>query len=127
MRRADRVTQFAIAAAEQALASGRRRSPAIPLRRGVLIATGIGGIGTLEEQITNFVHGGERKVSPFLVPMMMPNAPGAAVSMRHGWQGPCQTGEHRLRGEHPRAGRRRALDRLRAAATRCWPAARRRR
>jgi 3-oxoacyl-[acyl-carrier-protein] synthase II len=90
VRRADRVTQFAIAAAEQALASAGEIT-GDPLRRGVLIATGIGGIGTLEEQITNFVHGGERKVSPFLVPMMMPNAPGAAVSMRHGWQGPCQT------------------------------------
>ncbi len=90
VRRADRVTQFAIAATEQALESAGEIT-GDPLRRGVLIATGIGGIGTLEEQITNFVHGGVRKVSPFLVPMMMPNAPGAAVSMRHGWQGPCQT------------------------------------
>ena len=89
-RRADRVTQLALAAATQALAqAGELDSD--PLRRGVLIATGIGGIGTLEEQITRYNEGGARKVSPFLVPMMMPNAPSATVSMRWGWQGPCQT------------------------------------
>jgi 3-oxoacyl-[acyl-carrier-protein] synthase II len=62
-----------------------------PLRRGVLVATGVGGIATLEEQIQRYVDGGARKVSPFLVPMMMANAPAASVSMRWGWQGPCQT------------------------------------
>jgi 3-oxoacyl-[acyl-carrier-protein] synthase II len=90
VRRADRVTQIAIAAAEQALAQAGDVG-GDPVRRGVLIATGVGGIGTLEDNITSYVHGGERKVSPFLVPMMMANAPAAAVSMRHGWQGPCQT------------------------------------
>ena len=89
-RRADRVTQLALAAATQALdQAGEIDSD--PLRRGVLIATGIGGIGTVEEQITVYVHKGARRVSPFLVPMMMPNAPSATVSMRWGWQGPCQT------------------------------------
>jgi 3-oxoacyl-[acyl-carrier-protein] synthase II len=89
-RRADRVTQVALAAATQALEQAGEIE-VDPLRRGVLIATGIGGIGTLEEQITRYNEGGARKVSPFLVPMMMPNAPGATVSMRWGWQGPCQT------------------------------------
>ena len=89
-RRADRVTQLALAAATQALAQAGTIA-VDPLRRGVLIATGIGGIGTLEEQITLFAEKGARRVSPFLVPMMMPNAPSATVSMRWGWQGPCQT------------------------------------
>jgi 3-oxoacyl-[acyl-carrier-protein] synthase II len=89
-RRADRVTQLALAAATQALAQAGDIE-GDPLRRGVLIATGIGGIGTVEEQITVHVHKGPRRVSPFLVPMMMPNAPSATVSMRWGWQGPCQT------------------------------------
>ena len=89
-RRADRVTQLALAAANQALEqAGDIQGD--PLRRGVLIATGIGGIGTLEEQITLYAEKGARRVSPFLVPMMMPNAPSATVSMRWGWQGPCQT------------------------------------
>ena len=89
-RRADRVTQLALAAATQAKAQAGDIS-GDPLRHGVLIATGIGGIGTLEEQITNYNEKGARRVSPFLVPMMMPNAPSATVSMRWGWQGPCQT------------------------------------
>ena len=89
-RRADRVTQLALGAAEQAIAQAGD-SNVDPLRKGVLIATGIGGIGTLEEQITLYAEKGARRVSPFLIPMMMPNAPSATVSMRWGWQGPCQT------------------------------------
>ena len=89
-RRADRVTQLALAAASQALAQAGDVQ-CDPLRRGVLIATGIGGIATLEEQITLYADKGARRVSPFLIPMMMPNAPSATVSMRWGWQGPCQT------------------------------------
>ncbi len=89
-RRADRVTQLALAAATQALEQAGEVG-GDPVRRCVLVASGIGGIATLEEQIVRFLEGGARKVSPFLVPMMMPNAPSAAVSMRWGWQGPCQT------------------------------------
>ena len=89
-RRADRVTQLALAAATQALEHAGEIT-GDPLRRGVLIATGIGGIATLEEQITNYNETGASRVSPFLIPMMMPNAPSATVSMRWGWQGPCQT------------------------------------
>ncbi len=89
-RRADRVTQLALGAATQALADAGEIT-GDPLRRGVLIATGIGGIATLEEQITIYNEKGARRVSPFLIPMMMPNAPSATVSMRWGWQGPCQT------------------------------------
>jgi 3-oxoacyl-[acyl-carrier-protein] synthase II len=89
-RRADRVTQLALAAATQAVEQAGDLG-GDPVRRGVLVASGIGGIGTLEEQIARFVEGGERRVSPFLVPMMMPNAPSAAVSMRWDLQGPCQT------------------------------------
>ncbi len=89
-RRADRVTQLALAAATQALEQAGDIQ-CDPLRRGVLIATGIGGIATLEEQITLYAEKGARRVSPFLIPMMMPNAPSATVSMRWGWQGPCQT------------------------------------
>ncbi len=80
-RRADRVTQLALAAATQALAQAGVID-GDPARRGVLIGTGIGGISTLEEQILVHANKGARRVSPFLVPMMMPNAPSATVSMR---------------------------------------------
>ncbi len=88
-RRSDRFTQFALAAAAEALEhSGLQADPA---RIGVNIATGVGGLSTLEEQILVNYEKGSRRVSPFLVPMMMGNAASAAVSMRHGFQGPCET------------------------------------
>jgi 3-oxoacyl-[acyl-carrier-protein] synthase II len=88
-RRSDRFTQFALAAAHQALAqAGEITAP--PPRRGVFVGTGVGGINTLEEQIIVRFEKGERRVSPFLVPMMMANAAPAAISMKYGWQGPCE-------------------------------------
>lgn len=88
-RRSDPCTQYALAAAEQALEMAGELT-ADPARRGTLVGTGIGGIATLEDQIEVRLNKGERRVSPFLVPMMMPNAPAAAISMRYGWQGPCE-------------------------------------
>ena len=89
IRRVDRFTQFAVAAAEQALAEAGDLG-ADPDRSGVLIGTGVGGLNTLEEQIVLRHEKGERRVSPFLVPMMMSNAAAATVSMRFGWRGPCE-------------------------------------
>jgi len=60
-------------------------------RIGTIFGTGIGGLRTLEEQVIVRVEKGERRVSPFLVPMMMSNASGAAISMRYGFQGPAET------------------------------------
>ena len=89
VRRADRFTQFALAAAAEALQqAGELRAD--PDRIGVWIGTGVGGIATLEEQIIVRYEKGERRVSPFLVPMMMANAAAAAVSMKYGFQGPCE-------------------------------------
>ena len=88
-RRADPFTQYAMAAADMALTqSGELGTD--PDRVGVLIGTGIGGITTNEEQIVIRHDRGDRRVSPFLVPMMMPNAAAAAVSMRFGFGGPCE-------------------------------------
>jgi 3-oxoacyl-[acyl-carrier-protein] synthase II len=89
-RRADRVEQFSIAAAAEAFEQSGR--PDVdPARFGTIFATGVGGIHTLEEQITTRLEKGVRRVSPFLVPMMMANAPGAAISMRYGLNGPNET------------------------------------
>lgn len=88
-RRADRFSQFALAAATQALEQAGELD-ADPARRGTFIGTGVGGIQTLEAQIEVRVEKGERRVSPFLVPMMMANAAAATLSMRFGWQGPCE-------------------------------------
>ena len=89
VRRADRCTQFAVAAAHMALEQAGNLT-ADPGRSGVWIGTGIGGIQTLEEQIKVRLDKGDRRVSPFLVPMMMANAATAAVSMLHGFQGPAE-------------------------------------
>jgi 3-oxoacyl-[acyl-carrier-protein] synthase II len=89
-RRADLVEQFAVAAAVEALDQAGDLG-VDPSRVGTIFGTGVGGIHTLEEQIQVRIEKGERRVSPFLVPMMMANAPGAAISMRFGLQGPCET------------------------------------
>ncbi|MDY7102539.1 MAG: beta-ketoacyl-ACP synthase II [Actinomycetota bacterium] len=89
-RRTDRFAQFALAAASMALEHAG--TPGLdPARSGVFIGTGVGGLHTLEDQILVRDHKGPRRVSPFLVPMMMANAAAAGVSMRFGWQGPCET------------------------------------
>jgi 3-oxoacyl-[acyl-carrier-protein] synthase II len=92
-RRADRVEQFALAAAGEAfdMAGGVDAIGVEPSRFGTIFATGVGGLHTLEEQILVRAEKGERRVSPFLVPMMMVNASGAAISMRYGLQGPLET------------------------------------
>lgn len=99
-RRSDSYTQFLVAAADQALTQAGEID-ADPTRCGVMIGTGVGGITTLEQQIGVLHEKGARRVSPFLVPMMMANAGGATLSMRYGWMGPsenvvtaCAAGTH---------------------------------
>jgi 3-oxoacyl-[acyl-carrier-protein] synthase II len=89
-RRADRVEQLALAAAAEAFEHAGR--PQVDSHRfGTIFATGVGGLRSTQEQIEVLLTKGERRVSPFLVPMMMPNAPGAAISMRYGLRGPNET------------------------------------
>ncbi len=89
-RRADKVEQFAVAAAAECFEHAGRPT-ADASRFGTIFATGVGGLRSTEEQIGVLIEKGERRVSPFLVPMMMPNASGAAISMRYGLQGPNET------------------------------------
>lgn len=92
-RRLDRFTQLTIGAAALAVAdSGRSRvAPADPYRGGVSLGTGIGGVGALEDQVLVLDRRGADRVSPFTVPMTMPNAGAAALSMRYGLHGPSET------------------------------------
>ena len=89
-RRADKVEQFALAAAAECFEHAGR-PPVEAGRFGTIFATGVGGLRSTEEQIEVMLEKGDRRVSPFLVPMMMPNAAGAAISMRYGLQGPNET------------------------------------
>jgi len=93
-RRADPVEQYAQAAAAEAFAQAGLAQGDLggdPSRFGTIFATGVGGLRTLESQVLVRADKGERRVSPFLVPMMMANASGAGISMRYGLQGPNET------------------------------------
>lgn len=91
-RRTARVTQFALAAARQALddagltVNGDNRD-----NIGVVIATGGGGIALMEEGTHILTEKGPRSVSPFLLPSIMPNAVSCLVSIETGARGPVLT------------------------------------
>jgi len=88
-RRTDRFAQFAVAAAAEALTQAGELT-ADPDRIGTFVGTGVGGIQTLESQIEARLAKGPRRVSPFLVPMIMCNSAAATLSMKYGFQGPCE-------------------------------------
>jgi 3-oxoacyl-[acyl-carrier-protein] synthase II len=81
-RRLDRTAQFSLVAAMEAWSdSGLDQGGVDPERLGVAMATGIGGVQTLLDQYDNLVNKGPRRVSPLSVPMLMPNASAANVSL----------------------------------------------
>jgi 3-oxoacyl-[acyl-carrier-protein] synthase II len=89
-RRADRVSQLALASAAQAMeAAGLEGVPqGIKAHRfGVIFATGIGGIATFEEQHRRLIEQGPGRVSPFFIPMFIPDISAGLISMRWGLQG----------------------------------------
>ncbi|OMF37102.1 beta-ketoacyl-[acyl-carrier-protein] synthase II [Paenibacillus sp. FSL H8-0548] len=88
-RRMDRFSQFAIAAAEQALKDAALSLEQTDLERvGVYVGSGIGGIQTLLTQAELLKERGPDRVSPTLVPMMIANMAAAMISIRFGTQGP---------------------------------------
>jgi 3-oxoacyl-[acyl-carrier-protein] synthase II len=104
-RRLDRFSQLAMVAAGEALsqAGWQPELPYDPLRIGCVIATGIGGIYTIETQHDVMRDRGARMISPLGIPQFMPNGAAAAVSMRHGLRGQsfgvvsaCSGGAHAI-------------------------------
>jgi 3-oxoacyl-[acyl-carrier-protein] synthase II len=89
-RQTDRFAQLSVAAAQLALDDAGELL-ADPTRCGVIFGTGTGGLATIQEQIILLIAKGPQRVSPRLVPMMMGNAGAAAISIRFGWRGPCET------------------------------------
>ena len=89
-RRSDRFTQFALAAAQEALAQAGWLDDRCyePGRVGCVLGTGIGGLGTLESNFEVLHDEGPDKVAPLAVPLMMGNAGSAAIAMRHELRGP---------------------------------------
>jgi 3-oxoacyl-[acyl-carrier-protein] synthase II len=104
-RRLDRFSQFAVVAAGEAMtqAGWLPELPYDPMRIACLIATGIGGIETVETQHDVMRDKGAKSVSPLGIPQYMPNAAAAAVSMKFGLQGEmfgvvsaCASGAHAI-------------------------------
>lgn len=91
-RHTDRFAQFAVAAAELALLdAGLRADEVDPELAGIQVGTGIGGTATFESTVAVMLERGAGRISPYSIPMIMPNAGAAAVSLRLGWQGPVET------------------------------------
>ena len=87
-RRMDRFAQFAAVAAQQACAqAGLEDGTVDPYRVGVIIGSGIGGISTLSQQHEILIERGPKRVSPFLIPMMLGDMASAQVSMVTGSMG----------------------------------------
>ncbi len=87
-RRMDRFSQFALAAAQQAVDhSGLKIDDEIRDRTGVVIGTGIGGLGTLFEQVKVYYDRGPSRVSPFTVPMMLPDTASGMIAIFMGLRG----------------------------------------
>ncbi|HBM17495.1 MAG TPA: beta-ketoacyl-[acyl-carrier-protein] synthase II [Lentisphaeria bacterium] len=90
-RRLDRFCQFAIAAADEAMECAglpKDLSTVNPERVGVNVSSGIGGLQTLEEQAATLREKGPKRVSPFLIPMMIIDLGAGNISMRYGAKGP---------------------------------------
>ncbi|CAN5642265.1 beta-ketoacyl-ACP synthase II [soil metagenome] len=99
--RMDRFAQMAVAAASLAWDDGDCSTFSDAERIGVIIGSGIGGLSTIEREHAAFLEGGPRRVSPFMVPKLMPNAAAGAVAMKFRLFGPnfaptsaCATGAH---------------------------------
>jgi 3-oxoacyl-[acyl-carrier-protein] synthase II len=89
VRRSDRFTQLALAAAQEALddAGWEEEPPYARDRVGSVIGTGIGGIGTLEKQHVVLREEGAERVSPLSIPLLMANAASGVLAMRFGLEG----------------------------------------
>lgn len=105
IRRLDRFSQLAVVAADEAIAQAgwNGELPYDSMRVACVIATGIGGIETVETQHDVMRDRGAKMVSPLGIPLYMPNAGAAAVSMKHGLQGQmfglvsaCSGGAHAI-------------------------------
>ncbi len=89
-KRLDRSTLLGLAATDEAVKhSGIDLSKGDPMRHGVVIGSGIGGIQTIEDGLNVLASRGPTRISPFTVPRLMVNATAGNVSIRYGLEGPC--------------------------------------
>jgi 3-oxoacyl-[acyl-carrier-protein] synthase II len=106
LRRTDRYIQFALVAAREALDQAglpERFEGDLAQRTGVILGTGLGGVGTLIDGFTTNALRGPDRISPFLIPMGIPNIGSGQIAIQFGMTGPnfttvsaCATGGHAL-------------------------------
>ena len=103
-RRNDRYAQLALAASHHALKdAGLSRNDIVPERTGVIVGSGIGGMETIEKQMTTLIERGPRRVSPFMIPSLIANIAGGIIAIDIGANGPnfspvsaCASGSHAI-------------------------------
>jgi 3-oxoacyl-[acyl-carrier-protein] synthase II len=89
-RRRDRFEQFASAVAQEAIQqSGLRASNEDADRIGVMVSSAIGGLRSLQEAVITTMQEGQRRISPFAIPMMMSNGAAGLIAIDNGFRGPC--------------------------------------
>ena len=112
-RRMERVAQLSLAAAEQALDDAGLQDGANGSldrdRVGVVLGSGVGALQAIVDNVNTFNDRGPDRVSPFFMPMMLPDTPAATISIAHGFRGPnmaiataCASGNNAI-GEAARA------------------------
>ena len=89
-RKIDRFTQFALIASDEAIKDAGISKDNIDVdRAGVIFASGIGGLITFQEEVTNYATGdGTPRFNPFFIPKMILDIAAGQISMRHGFRGP---------------------------------------
>ncbi len=103
-QRMDPFSQYAVITADMAvLDSGLLAKDTDPDRIGVVYGSGIGGMITYDAQFTNYMEGGPRRISPFFIPMLIPDIAAGNISIKHGFKGPnyatvsaCATASHAI-------------------------------
>lgn len=92
LKKMDRFTQLAVAASRMAMEDANLKLESLEAERfGVILGTGIGGIGTFEEQYQRLQEKGPKRISPFFIPMLISNIGASYVSMSLGAKGPNTT------------------------------------
>ena len=103
IRKTDLYTQYALAAASQAVEDSGIIGTVEPERLGVYVGSGIGGMTTFVENCKKLFDGGPKKVSPFFIPSMIANIAAGTIAIKHNAQGPsmcvvtaCATSTHTI-------------------------------
>lgn len=103
-QRMDPFAQYAVISADSAMEdSGLQVKDMDPDRLGVVYGSGIGGMITYDAQFQNYMAGGPRRISPFFIPMLIPDIACGYISIKHGLKGPnyatvsaCATASHAI-------------------------------